>query len=126
MIASLKDYGGSSQGGLGRQQGSYIAWQADLHSRFSQRLQNDVDISGTAGGEGGYRVHMFFVNHDGSPYHIEKGTGGLDLLSGGELALAQSCHAVTQCTRGVGHSSNYRYIPGECFLNLAGRNRSGH
>src|SRR5438105_10584663 len=103
MIPSLEDHGGSPQGRLGRQQSSYIAWQAYLHSRFSQGLQNDVDISRTAGGEAGNRVHMFFVNHDGSSHHIEEGTSSLGLLSGGELSLAQSCHAVTQRTRRVGH-----------------------
>src|SRR5215469_4346948 len=126
VVAGFEDDGGGAEGGLGSKQRGNVAGQADLDTGFGQRFQDDIDEGGSAGGEAGDGVHVFFIHHHGAADDAEQGAGVFNVPGAGVPAAAEGGHADPENARGVGHGTYHRDLDPEGRFNLGGGNRRGN
>jgi len=110
VITGFKHNCRCPQGGLCGKECRYISRESNLDASLGQRLENDVDIRGTAGGQSGHGVHVLFIYNNRSAYNIEQRAGGVDMGLFRISSFANSGHALTENAGSIGHCSHHRHF----------------
>src|SRR5947199_1138007 len=125
VIAGVELHLRGAEQGLRGKDGRDVARQPDLHARFRERLEDDVDEGRSARRETGDRIHVLLVDHHGPAHRVEQPPGGVEMRVRRVFSPADAGHARAHLARGVRHGPDYRSRRREQVLDEARRDGGG-